>query len=534
MKRVPAWKVLALAAAVGGSAGCPERPEPRHPVSVDVSGLLGTGLILRNNGGDDLAVDGNGIWRFSRTLRPGEPYAVTIAAQPRSPTQACTLTHDTGHAGVEGNPLAFLTCVRLPALYFVADTGDGSGARLWRTDGTAAGTDEVLAAADWDLAPNPYLSVAAGSLYFTMTSVDGFGVESPVLWKTDGSAGGTSPVLNWPDGGVVDCLGTGYFAARSVATGLELWRTDGTSSRTFQVADIQPGTYGSLPGRLTCAGSTLFFFADDGSHGVELWAFDYSPASARLVSDIKPGLETGVGAYLAPVALGDQVLFVGLGTSGNELWRSDGTWNGTARVMSTPLNPYMWKGGVLGALLVFAGSDGSGGPGSEPWATDGTEANTVPLKDINPGGSSEPGGFTAFDGAVYFRADDGVLGGELWRTDGTADGTVLVADLCPGACNSDPGFFAATPGALFFAARDELPLTGLWKTDGTANGTVRLAVPHYIESITPVGDRVFFVATDPMAGKHLWVSDGTATGTVQVPGVCPAEGCVSIHDLTAF
>src|SRR5215469_15655303 len=52
------------------------------------------------------------------------------------------------------------------------------------------------------------------------------------------------------------------------------------------------------------------------------------------------------------------------------------------------------------------------------------------LKDINPGlASSNAGSFTAYNGKVYFSANDGVHGVELWQSNGTAAGTVLLKDL---------------------------------------------------------------------------------------------------------
>ena len=68
--------------------------------------------------------------------------------------------------------------------------------------------------------------------------------------------------------------------------------------------------------------------------------------------------------------------------------------------------------------------------GNELWKTDGTEEGTTMVKDIRDGSdSSNPYGFTEFNGELYFVADDGVHGFELWKTDGTGIGTILVADI---------------------------------------------------------------------------------------------------------
>src|SRR4051812_33888584 len=78
-------------------------------------------------------------------------------------------------------------------------------------------------------------------------------------------------------------------------------------------------------------------------------------------------------------------------------------------------------------VMLFAATDGI--TGVELWRTDGTEEGTVRVKDINPSGSSSPSGFTLFNGAWYFQASDGITGVELWKTDGTETGTVRVKDI---------------------------------------------------------------------------------------------------------
>ncbi len=67
--------------------------------------------------------------------------------------------------------------------------------------------------------------------------------------------------------------------------------------------------------------------------------------------------------------------------------------------------------------------------GEELWASDGTSNGTVLVKDINPNGGSNPYNFTEFNGKLYFTAWQDNVGYELWVTDGTNVGTHLVKNL---------------------------------------------------------------------------------------------------------
>ena len=64
-----------------------------------VSGLFGTGLVLRNNGGNNLAIGGNGAFTFSTPILSGATYAVTVLTQPTGPAQVCSVTSGSGTVG---------------------------------------------------------------------------------------------------------------------------------------------------------------------------------------------------------------------------------------------------------------------------------------------------------------------------------------------------------------------------------------------------------------------------------------------------
>ena len=100
-----AFATLVLAACGGGGGSAP-------PVTVGgtVSGLVGIGLVLADNGSDHLPVTGNGAFAFGRTIPAGSTFNVSVLAQPTNPTQACAVKNATGRAG-SGNVMGIaVTC----------------------------------------------------------------------------------------------------------------------------------------------------------------------------------------------------------------------------------------------------------------------------------------------------------------------------------------------------------------------------------------------------------------------------------------
>src|SRR5688572_14095711 len=64
-------------------------------------------------------------------------------------------------------------------------------------------------------------------------------------------------------------------------------------------------------------------------------------------------------------------------------------------------------------------------PGQELWRTDGTPEGTISLGDLNKGlTQGYSGGMAcADDKTLFFGANDGQFGWELWTSDGTKTGT---------------------------------------------------------------------------------------------------------------
>lgn len=100
---------------------------PVDPVPVmiggTVSGLVGRGLVLRNNGGDDLAVMTSGAFTFPTPVFTGFPYAVVVGTQPSVPTQTCTIINGVDLAGTVDVTNIEITCAT--AAYTVGGTVTG-------------------------------------------------------------------------------------------------------------------------------------------------------------------------------------------------------------------------------------------------------------------------------------------------------------------------------------------------------------------------------------------------------------------------
>ena len=117
--------------------------------------------------------------------------------------------------------------------------------------------------------------------------------------------------------------------------GAELWRSDGTAAGTSMVLDLNPNTspFGALSGlhELARLGSMLLMTADDGSHGRELWISDGTAAGTAMLVDIRPGTAGSEPDHF--VAVGSTMFFTASdGVHGRELWRTDGTAAGTSMV----------------------------------------------------------------------------------------------------------------------------------------------------------------------------------------------------------
>ena len=484
---------------------------------------------------------------FARTNRFDEVWSTdgTAAGTVRLETQ------------VEGVPLA-----RLGGVVFSTSNA------LWFTDGTTAGTRRLNdVPLDLAITDEGRLVQLGDKLFFDSSGSEG-GTSSP--WLTDGRKGGTHPILGSQTGtqgsypSHFAALGSSVvFRTSPMNRGVgSVWRSAGDAATTSAVTDLI-GEVGPGP---TVAGGRAYFWSsiDEGDH-FQLWSVDGTSAATVLGTF---GLDLVVPPDLVP--LGARIYSVLAPRSGPaEVWSSDGTPQGTAKVFDLPDAP-SFGGGLtsVGASLYFLmwrqgefevwTSDGTaagthqvsthqvsgaidffGSPQFTPvgplvffagehdvWVTDGTSTGTMLVYPFVNG--VEVSSLTSFRGALYFLAANGA---ELWRSDGTSVGTARIATIGPGT-NLRPipprtGTMVVAADRLFLLVDDGVHGLEPWTSDGTAAGTFLLRdVNPGPDSSSPTelaaaGGRVFFSADDGVHGNELWVSDGTPEGTRLAADVAP-------------
>lgn len=264
----------------------------------------------------------------------------------------------------------------------------------------------------------------------------------------------------------------------------------------------------------------MYFHAQDGVTGSELWKTDGTAEGTVLVKDINPAPGVGSAPTDFTVFNGQLYFSVTAANGRKRLWKTDGTADGTTLVSEVDIGsgtsflPDNYSHGfpVFNGALYFAGPGGL-------WKTDGTAAGTVQNEDIaTPSGwfSYLYDGFAVFGDLLYVAAEDQTHGREIWKTNGSAAGTSLLKDINTenAGRRSDYVFneFIVFNGELYFQARDNVNNYRLWKTNGSTEGTVQL------QSFGSSAASGFMILNGALyfQNRGLWKTDGTPNGAVLV------------------
>ncbi|MBN9682443.1 MULTISPECIES: hypothetical protein [unclassified Corallococcus] len=300
--------------------------------------------------------------------------------------------------------------------YFLVDSGKAGSVQheLWKTDGTERGTVRLKAGLTPYLATN--LMPVGRRLFFAVTP----SMESSELWTSDGTEAGTVQLLPpesyrviFGGAAVGDRL---FFWTGYQSDPLTLWKSDGTPEGTVPLG-VMPGAHPSLTDPGVALGDALYFPCGFGQGAPQLCRTDGQVVNAMT------GTFGPEGTPLWPSHLtvqDDHLLFwAATPTNGYALWRAGPGGEPTLLMqaqggLSAVATPGPLVRSRPGGPFLFAASDGASG--LELWRTDGTPEGTVRAADIAPGPlSSAPAWPLVPSGdRVFFPAWTPTHGRELW------------------------------------------------------------------------------------------------------------------------
>lgn len=408
---------------------------------------------------------------------------------------------------------------------FLFSGRDHRGEEPWCSDGTPASVRLVADLEQTAAGSDPEGFADAGArAVFRARGEDGV----RRIWASDGRPGVLGPVTGDPAATGVDLLGTGEFALYDRVTAPDLlWRTDGTESGTFPLGPFDRWASVIYRHRVYSFGWLA------GALGI--WEIDGTPRGPQQVTP----LSTVLGTLPFPKAAGDLFYFIGI--EDEELWRSDGTAEGTFPLTSLAPDAQLTAPLAIATLndqtYFVVNLDGFGE--DEIWRTDGTAEGTGLVASI-PGfrhhHESPEAGLFSHGGALWFVGTDddpeaGGRGTALYRL--TEQGRTALARSPED--NRLPRF-AAMGEKLFFTFNDDVHGDEPWWSDGTESGTAMLADLHSGGGSGPsglisAGDRVYFAALSNRYGAELWRAD--SSGRVElVKDLAPGVSSSSPHGLT--
>jgi ELWxxDGT repeat protein len=415
--------------------------------------------------------------------------------------------------------------------YFIVNA---SSTRVWRTDGTLAGTTMLM-----DVAPPIYFDgmfAAEDALYFRLF----VGNTTPQIWRVDDNL--TQPTLFsdsfwWMYGSLGRFKGKEYFSIAD-HRGAELWESDGTEAGSHLIKDINTRVIASNPYAAKEIDDKLFILT-----GSRLWVTNtaqttYTPL--RVLRGLPDYSDGGVN-------LAGRFVFTHHGTK--SLWTSDGTASGTLPLKSfSSLLPGSGPRMIVhNGLAIFIAQ------GTQLWRTDGTPQGTLLVQELGADASNIH--FVRFGNAIYFATGADGQPQVLWKTDGTPDGTAILhpsihhirsSDIAPAAVFQNKLFFSACdaagcqlwtsdgsgPATLFADVQSPSDFTisngflffvsgsRLYKTDGAPNSVI--LVKDFTGSYSPPNHLIdlhgtlFFILGESQFFQSLMKSDGTTAGTVVV------------------
>jgi ELWxxDGT repeat protein len=430
---------------------------------------------------------------------------------------------------------------------------------LWRTDGTTAGTIKIKTCSpSMNSSSLPY--VTTNDLMFFQGRDQTNGIE---LWVSDGTTAGTKMVKNiTPAGGdtrfgeLIAYKNKLYFSAND-GNNDALWVSDGTEIGTFKIRNFaHPNTVYIKPNDFQIFDDRLFFHFDDSNFN-EFWVTDGTILGTKLLN---PNKNFGNLNALNFKKYKDKIIF-NLGRSinilekdtfftignikggdclnaenhvfifkdtiyfhaeNNELWLSDGTKNGTKKVVNTQSACRFLQ---ANNKLFFAASNFSP---VRLWTTDGTVNGTKQVAKLSDYEiSNQSSTMITYKDKIYFNGYNQANKYQLFFYDPLIDSVKVLKNSFPN--DVQPVRFFTIKDKLYFIGNNpdyssdptNQPILAVWRTDGTTQGTTfvkdKMLTNNYYEFgyLANIDSTLFFTAP----ANAYWFSDNKKMKAIMPDGL---------------
>lgn len=471
---------LALAACGGGGGGGsgdnpPPPPATQYTIGGTVTGLSGSGLVLQDNGGDDLAVSASGAFTFATKVNSGANYSVTVKTQPSG--QTCTVANGSGTATANVTNVA-VSCASASA-----------GVKIGGTVTGLTGTGLVLQDNKGDnltITQNGSFTfataVATGAAYaVTVATQPSSPTQNCTVVNGTGTAASTDVTSV-----MVNCAGVGkfaYTASNSVGM-IYAFTIDPNSGALAQAGGPYPD--GSQPAAVSLAPNGKFAFSAS-DNGTKIHAFTIDQTSGQLKEVAGSPFSTGfaTGSAYPDIAVDAASAHLYLASAG------DGKVAGFSIDQTT------------GALTALPGS---------PYAS-GANASGIPA--FSP------------DGKHLYVVDDNATGGVFGYTI-AADGSLSPISTTPFPSGPNPYWISFTPDGKFaYVSNNGNNTLSAYSVNATTGALTANPTPVTVDghpkdlTVDAAGTHLYVpVSNDPAAGAvdaFTINADGTLTAVAGGP-----------------
>ena len=309
--------VLTLAACGGGGGSSDSPAATAYTLGGVVSaGLTSTGLVLRNNGGDDLSVAANAAsFVFATKVVSNTPYNVTVLSHPSSPPQRCGVTNASGTM-----PAYDLPASGVPAVTVTCNDAFTIGGTINNTSGSTLEAGLVLQNKGGDnlLVPAGIAAGGSGTFQFStplvadasLTAYDVTVLAQPnnqkqTCYVTFGS-GSVSANVNSV---VISCAAYSppsqadqyVYATNAGSSG-----TSGVSTYTSASGQLTAGaaaSTGSQPNSMAVASGKYAYVANYGSNTISAYSISAGALAPLDMDPVTAGTQDTIATGTSPIAI---------------------------------------------------------------------------------------------------------------------------------------------------------------------------------------------------------------------------------------